>query len=249
MVEGLSADARNNVRHNAMTNKLAATFLKSVATAGLLFGLAGSAVALPITSGTSSFTLNWLFSASATQVLSASAAVTVTSWSDTQLGLQFDPVSNTTVLQPGTGNANILAIGLNFDPTVTGASFSSMGDVFGGLDNDVNFPGGFLATDVCIYAANNCQGGSVNEGLTPGATDAFELLLVRTATGQDAAWNLATAPIKFQTGLGSFEFNSCTLGQGCDTPSRVPEPDSLALVGALAIGFGSTALVRRRRRA
>lgn len=230
-----------------MTQKIAGAFLKTLACTGLLFGFAGSASALPITSGTSGFTLNWLFSASATQVLSASATVTVTSWSDTQLGLKFDPVTNNTVLQSGTDNANILAIGLNFDPTVIGASYSSMGDVFGSLDTDVNFPGGFLATDVCAYAANNCQGGNVNDGLTPGSTDAFELLLVRAATGQDAAWNLTTAPIKFQTGVGSFEFNSCTLTQGCTPTTRVPEPNSMALFGALALGFGGTALFRRRR--
>ena len=205
--------------------------------------------ALPITGTTSSFTLNWLFSIpSSTQVLSAQADVTVTSFSDTQLALSIT-LDNTTVLIPSIAKANILVIGLNFDPTVTQAMYDGQGDVFGGLATNVNFPGGFIATDVCAFAANNCQGGNVNQGLTPGSSDTFDLLLTRTATRQDAAWNLLSAPIKFQTSITSYEFQACTLTTaGCvRPPARIPEPGVLALLGALVIGFGATHRLRRRR--
>jgi len=255
----VNADIRANTRQNAMKKTLLSTFVKGIAGLGLLLGLCDSAVALPIT-GTGKFTLNWLYAIpSTTQVLSAYADIEVTSWSDTELGLRFDPIKNTTVLQTGTENANILSIGLDFGPAtkITKATLN-MGEVFDGLTLDVNFPGGFNSTEVCVHAAKNCQGGDIKEGLDPGAEDTFSLLLTRAAApsgqlrnAEVPAWDLLEAPVKFQTSMGSFEFSFdvCALNPANCTPSnRVPEPDSLSLVGALALSFGMTVLLRRRRR-
>lgn len=92
-----------------------------------------------------------------------------------------------------------------------------------------NFPGGFKGIDICIFAANNCDGGNVNQGLQSGAFDSFKLI-IRGQFDQDGNGisdvTMSDFPLKFQTAAGSFE------------PAGVPEPLTLAGSG-LALGVGA----------
>lgn len=155
-----------------------------------------------------------------------------------------------------------MSIGLDFDPNPVSASLLS-GAIFDGFNSGPsNFPGGFTV-DVCVFAANNCSGGDIKDGLlvqdlagtdkdiASPAGDSFRLTLTRNAPTSASAtpWNLNTAAVKFQTNLGSFEFAGCTSANGCTTTTtRVPEPDSLALLSGVAIAFVAVGWRRRRAR-
>ncbi len=146
--------------------------------------------------------------------------------------------------------SRLISFGMNFSPDVTGAS-GFVANQDGGTTEFVNFaaainsnyPGGFTV-DVCAYTGSNCNGGG-STGLLPGVSDAFQLTLTRSAS--QAAWSLASAPVKIQAGPGrtSHEFDSCTLANGCGSTS-VPLPGTVGLLGlgAVALGFAG-----RRRRA
>jgi len=107
---------------------------------------------------------------------------------------------------------------------------------------------GYGTVDLCIYAGPNCSGGG-SLGVYTGATDQFDLTLMRaSAVGIESPITFS-GPFasKWQSVgiLGSgVNVDACLEGPNC-TSNHVPEPGSLALLSAAAIGFG----VARRRKA
>lgn len=235
----------------------------SAAAAALALSVAGPTAAAPIQSiavgGSGNFTL---YFDSPSPALSAFADVQVYSATNTQLVLRFLVTNDTVVSESGPlTQAALMSIGLDFDPNPTNASLLS-GLYFDGLNPaPSNFPGGY-AVDVCVFAANNCSGGDIKDGLlvqdlvgtdndiASGAGDTFRLTLTRNAptSATSTPWNLNAAAVKFQTNMGSFEFAGCTNANGCATTTRVPEPGSLALVGGVTVAFAVARSRRRRNR-
>ncbi len=153
---------------------------------------------------------------------------------------------NTTATPPNAGdNSNIVAFGAGVDGSQPlTPSFTTAGNTFTRIGSEKNFPGGFKDFDLCVFAANNCQGGNVNQGLARGGQDAFTLRL-GGVIGSVVA--LSDFGLKFQTAWGSFEpagTVSLTEASGPSQPVAVAEPASLGL-----LGVGMAALVWRRRRA
>ncbi len=224
-----------------------ATLLAGTAVVGIAL-LAGSANAAFVDSVGDTFDVNWSFDPDAggsLGPLTAEATFTVLSFSNdaAELGIS---ISNTTNLAGGYANANVVSFGFYASPSIDGV-FSAGGEgvLFDGLENDVNFPGGFNSIDVCLYAANNCQGGNINDGLTPTSSDSMQILLTALNPGSlNNGLTLTVFPIKFQTSEGSFEFAGDTNGNGNGT--QIPEPAVLSLLGAGLLGLGL--LTRRRRR-
>jgi len=214
--------------------------------------------------GTDSFTIKWKVPAgtvgdAATPVdLTAEALFKITTFNATTLTFDID-IKNTTVLPPGSFNTNILSFGFGVTPDATLASATD-----GNADavtweaaiqtGQQQFPGGFKQIDVCVWAANNCAGGSINDGLAAGASDKLTLTLTGDFKAPTGSTNkyvalLSDFPLKFQGSWGSFEVpggggNPCT-GPNCGG-NGVPEPTSLALVG---LGMLALRLNRTRRAA
>ncbi|MFQ5347861.1 MAG: cistern family PEP-CTERM protein [Rhodothalassiaceae bacterium] len=156
-------------------------------------------------------------------------------------------ISNTTIVNPGI-IASILSFGFAAEPDVSasitdaGAIFDALGD---GSGPQQTFPGGCKQIEVCIFAANGCSGGGVNDGLAAGQSDSLSLSLVPLSgdfdgDDGDPHLRLLAFPVKFQGTFGSFEFVSFP-----DTPVPMPLPSTLALMGLGLLGGG---LARRRLR-
>jgi hypothetical protein len=101
-----------------------------------------------------------------------------------------------------------------------------------GKPGNQQFPGGFKGIDVCLYAANGCNGGKVKDGLQSGnKSDTFKVNITGNF-GVNYAANLDSFPIKFQTENGSYELAGKPKPK---PPKPVPEPGTgvaLALVAA-----------------
>lgn len=160
--------------------------------------------------------------------LSAEAFVTVVDLQANYLDLSFE-ITNTTA---DTFKAAILGFGLGIDPDASSVTLLSKGSVFDSatLLKNQSFPGGFKGIDICGFAANNCQGGDIKDGLLNGKTDKFTLRIGNETGGFANGVTITSYPVKFQTDYGSYE------------AAGVPEP--ITIVGSgLALGFG--ALLKR----
>jgi len=162
---------------------------------------------------------------------------------DDTLSLQI-ALSNTTDLSAyPSSNSAILAFGFGVAPDAK-AAFSQMGTVFDGIGTgsgpQQTFAGGFKQIDICIYAANGCKGGDVNDGLQAGDSDLLTINIFGdfdqggSSQGTVALYDF---PLKFQGTWGSFE----TGGR-----HQVPEPGILALFGSALLGLGLRRTRRRR---
>lgn len=216
--------------------------------------------------GTDSFTIKWNVPAGlastggvSNPALTAEATFKVTNFSATTLAFDID-IKNTTVLPPGGFNTNVLSFGFNIDPNATNVAVSDVSGLGlaaatweGALAQ--NFPS-FQTIDVCVWAANGCTGGNINQGLAAGASDKLTLTLTGNFNAPAGSPNkyvalLSDFPLKFQGSWGSFEVpgsgngGSCTKPGGCGG-NGVPEPASFALVG---LGMLALRMNRRRRAA
>jgi len=140
-------------------------------------------------------------------------------------------------LPPG-GNAN--ASGLN---GFTGSQAPSLSSNFTFSDADVgNVPAGFNNTvlDFAFLtgASGTFAGGSPNDGLAPGESASF------TVTG--AAFTGFTAEQICNAVFVRFQ-NVPVVGSDVGTPTSVPEPSSILLLGGALVGFGGFARRKLRR--
>lgn len=180
-----------------------------------------------------SFVIDWLDPASVTGAsanLSATGIFTVDALSSSTLSLGVT-IDNTTTTS---FQSSILAMGIQSSQGAS-PSLSTSGSVFTQTDTPTKgiFPGGFKNIDACVYAANNCSGGNINNGLLSGKNDSFVLdLAFNPSLGSSPSITLSQFAIKFQTQAGSYEFG------GTDSPlSPSPEPASLILFGSALLAL------------
>jgi hypothetical protein len=177
-------------------------------------------------------------------VLTATGTVSVTSGFNSSSLVLHVILNNASTLNgtPLTAAANVRLSGWGFgvNPNATGVTFTDASD--GGLiDATMGSIPSLAAIEVCAWGGNSCSGGS-NGGIQAGGGDTFDLVL---AGFWGSAVTFDPLGVRFQTGLGSFEF---TCGGSCagasDIAAAVPEPGTLALVGIALLGL---ATVGRRR--
>ena len=166
----------------------------------------------------------------------------------------FNSQTNTltlTVTNTSPGTSTITGIGFDLPPTgnasasglngFTGMQAPSLTSTFTFSDAALGTVPGFNSAvlDFGFITGNsgNFNGGSPNDGLAPGESASF------TVTG--AAFTGFTAQqicnavfVRFQGGAA---------GSDVGTPSQVPEPSSIVLLGSALVGFGGIA--RRRLKA
>lgn len=158
--------------------------------------------------------------------LTGSLSVLVTGLTATTAALSVS-VANTT--PPSEPSARLTGFGWNSTPSATGGTETS--SVYSLFVNS-NFPA-FSTIDVCLSSGPSCAGGG-SGGLSPQQSDSFTMALsYLTTVGLD----FSTFAAKFQTDFGSFEV--------AGTPTPVPEPGTLALLGVGLLGMAS---LRRRMR-
>ncbi|MFB2894430.1 cistern family PEP-CTERM protein [Aerosakkonemataceae cyanobacterium BLCC-F50] len=163
--------------------------------------------------------------------LSTLATIQVKSFTSSALtlGISFN---NTTQLSNSLSNASIVSFGFGVSPNATGVSVNGSSVFTEAVvqTGQQMFPGGFKQIDVCVYAANNCSGGNVNQGLQAGQSTTFDITIFSdsfyNSTQRTNVVTLSDFPVKFQTSVGSFE------------SAGVPEPITVFGSG-LALGFGA----------
>ena len=210
----------------------------AIATLGLALA-SGHASAFFIDNAGDSLNFSWSYAGGGYN-LTGAGTMTATALSPGSLTLQILLKNNTTAAN---GNdARVTAFGLGIDPDATGVTFSDAND--GGMINaSLDSIPSLKTIEVCAFGGPNCSGGGNGGIFANGASDLFSL----TVTGAFAN-GVTIDPLgyKYQTNHGSFEFGcstTSTTGQ-CGGGRTVPEPGSLALLGAIATAYVTT---RRRR--
>jgi len=211
----------------------------------LLVVLSSSVHAITINDTSDDFTVNWSKAIDATHTLKAQASFNVISFTNTKT--IFD-ITLSNLTNPGSFQAAIMSIGLYTDNELKSATLTnnSSAATWNIDTSSENFPGGYHDIDVCIFAANNCQGGNINQGLQNGQTDSFTLSLSYLSRNSLVINNTDNFPIKFQTGNSSFEFegtitSGCT-ASGCTPPGNgrnVPEPAAFWMIGIGILGLAA----------
>jgi hypothetical protein len=170
--------------------------------------------------------------------LAAHSVWTVLGLTSTQLTLSAT-LTNTTL---GLLQTAITSFGIAVGPNATGAfAPGCAGNIFDtvshGSGPHQNFPGGFVGIDACFFSGSQCSGGSFWSGLLNNASDTLTMVL--SGAFGDGSVNLALFPLKFQTGVGSFE--------SAGVVSAVPLPASLWLFAAALAGLSFMFWSRRAR--
>jgi PEP-CTERM motif len=222
--------------------------LKSAWSAGLLacasLVAAAPASAVVITSTADDFTVLWSQDVGSGVTVQGSAFFDVTAISGSSISLS---ISLNNLLDLGTSSGWMggwSSIGWSSTPDISGGNWITYGSHFDNGAIGTSIPS-LNAVEICFYSGGGCAGGGQQLLLADGSTDSFAVQLF-SASSNLSSWTFDNFGAKFQTGLGSFEFYGCT--QQC-TPTNVPEPGSLALMGLALAGIGGAYTIRRRRRA
>jgi hypothetical protein len=223
-----------------MNAKSVLNSIRMTAIAGALtmaLASAGVANATVISSSSNNpLSFSWSYNTGAS-LLTGNGSLTVTGFNSSSLTVTAT-LTNTSLLG-GQGGERLTAFGFGIDPNATGVSFVDSADA-GMVDASLSSIPSLSLIDVCAYGGSNCQGGS-NGGIFAGTSDTFSILLAGT-WGNSV--DIAPIGFKYQTGYGSFEFTGTP--DDPDTPTSVPEPGMLFLLGAGLLGLG---MARRRKSA
>jgi hypothetical protein len=204
----------------------------AMTTAALAYPTTASATTIFV-DGNTSFSVNWLLT-STNPDLAGSALFTISNWTDQAFKLTVSNIANSTATTPNI-NARLVSFGFGLSPDAT--SFTSIVNGATFAFGFSNFPA-FQTVDVCAFAGNNCAGGG-NGGLSPGQTSSDILSMLISGNFADGV-TFSPVAVKFQTAVGSFEFDGGTP----NTP--VPEPASLLLFGSglVAVGYKARRMLR-----
>jgi hypothetical protein len=167
--------------------------------------------------------------------LGVSGSFDLLSMSSTTAVLQIVLNNTSTVTGGGSLGLNTVRLssfGFGITPNLSNVTFSDSVD--GGMTNAAlaGIPT-LNQIEVCAFGGPNCSGGG-NGGILVGASDTFNLTLTGLFTGLTSL-NFDPLGVKFQTDAGSFEFIN---GQ-IPTTQLVPEPTSMALLGAGLLGLAA----------
>src|SRR5215470_177316 len=151
-------------------------FLRALATLGIGIGMAGQVSAIQINSVNDDFTIDWALpnaGGSGVTVL-GQAAFDVTGVSDTSISMKVTVNNLPDYGAPAGYKGGISSIGWATDPNATSGTLTP-----GAVFNSGAFSSipSLSLVEVCIYAANNCSGGSQNDLLAEGQSDTFSITL------------------------------------------------------------------------
>ncbi|MFY9510694.1 MAG: cistern family PEP-CTERM protein, partial [Rubrivivax sp.] len=202
----------------------------------LALGFAGAAQASTVTFDSIGDASTLHFNATVDgATLDTSFAFTLTSLTASTVQFAVHALNNSS----GPGQNVFMSMGIDVvSPALTGATASDIWSA--GLK--VVLPGS-QKVDLCVYAAQNCAGGAIGQGLAEGGTSDFTLTLTTAGSFLTSGVSfLSPYSAKWQ-GVGlsgdSYETASGCFGNNCGgggTETSVPEPMSLALVGIVLLG-------------
>ena len=158
---------------------------------------------------------------------------------------------NNTTSVPAGNNMALLSFGFGINPNANTVAMLTPGSSIDQATLD-SIPS-LALIEVCAWAGNSCNGGSVNDGIQALGSDSFTLRLTSLSSWGESVF-IDPIGFKFQGTIGSFEFTTSSGSSSGGTSSgntsngnQVPEPSSsLVLLGLGALGMG---FVRRLKKA
>ena len=199
-----------------------------------LIGVPTASMATLVSSNSNDpLTFDWSYD-TGTSLLTGSGSMAISGFNSSLLSLQIT-LNNTSAIG-GQGGERLTSFGFGIDPNANSVGFFDPYDNSGMINAVLgqNFPG-IQGIDVCAIGGKTCAGGS-NGGVYAGTSDTF---LVMLGGDWGSSVNIDPIGLKYQTGYGSFEFET-------GHRNAVPEPASASLVG-LGLGILGVGVVRRRK--